>query len=196
MRTHHTACPLDCPDACSLTVEVEHDRVVRVRGDRRNPLTQGAICAKVASSPAHLYGPERLTRPLRRSGPKGSGAFEPIGWDEALDLAAAKIGAAVERSGPESVLPCSYGGSNGYLTEGSFDARFFGRLGATRLERTLCARPTSAAHTGLYGRMPGGALQDDGTCRGCGTLTEVPNFTRSFLTKREHVLIRLDRTDK
>ncbi len=159
--THSSACPLDCPDACSLEVTVEEGRVVRVAGAReRNPLTAGFICAKVRGISRHLYGEERLRHPLRRVGPKGAGRFEPIGWDEALDLAARELVAARDRHGGESILPFSYGGSNGYLTQDTLDALLFRRLGSSRLARTVCAAATGRAATGLYGKMEGVALAD------------------------------------
>ncbi|HEY4575139.1 MAG TPA: molybdopterin-dependent oxidoreductase, partial [Thermoanaerobaculia bacterium] len=100
-----SACPLDCPDACSLEVRVVDGRVVKVDGDHRNPVTQGFICAKVRRTPEHLYGPDRLLYPARRIGPKGEGRFERISWDAAYDLAAERLRAARERSGGESILP-------------------------------------------------------------------------------------------
>src|SRR5919202_1680538 len=86
-----SACPLDCPDACSLEVKVVDGRVVKLDGSRLNPVTQGYICAKVRRVPEHLYGPDRLLYPARRVGPKGSGEFHRISWDEALDLAAERM---------------------------------------------------------------------------------------------------------
>src|SRR3954462_6389302 len=155
-----SACPLDCPDACSLEVRVVDGRVVKVDGSRRNPVTGGYICSKVRHLPDHLYGPERLLHPARRVGPKGEGRFERISWDEALDLAAAKMREARERHGGEAILPFYYGGSNGLLTQETTDARLFYRLGASRLARTVCAAATGRAATGLYGKMPGVAFTD------------------------------------
>lgn len=156
-----SACPLDCPDACTLRIERDAaGGLVKVGGDQRNPLTGGFICAKVAGIGAHLDCPERLQTPLLRDGPKGSGRFVPTDWDTALDRIATRFGAIAAEHGAEAIVPCSYGGSNGMLTEGGFDARFFGRLGASQLARTLCAIPSSLAQKGLYGRMPGGALHD------------------------------------
>ena len=156
-----SACPLDCPDACSLEVTVEAGRVVKLAGaSDRNPLTAGFICSKVRDYPAHLYGPQRLSRPLRRVGPKGEGRFAAIEWDEALDLAAERLLAARRSDGGESILPYSYGGSNGLLTQDTVDALLFRRLGASRLARTVCAAATGRAALGLYGKMEGVALTD------------------------------------
>jgi anaerobic selenocysteine-containing dehydrogenase len=160
MPTLPSACPLDCPDACSLEVEVHAGRLVSVQGDRRNPFTRGFICGKVRNIRAHLEGPERILTPLVRRGRKGDGEFEPISYDAALDLAAGRLAEIRARLGGEAILPFCYGGSNGYLSHGSVDARFFRRLGASRLLRTFCAAPSGRAATGLYGRMPGVALPD------------------------------------
>ena len=90
-RRRESTCPLDCPDACSLTVEVEDGRVVRIDGDHRNPLTDGLICGKVRRLPEHLYCEQRLRIPMLRRGPKGAGSFEAVSWDEALDRVAEKL---------------------------------------------------------------------------------------------------------
>jgi len=157
---HTTACPLDCPDACSLEVRVEGGRVTKLDGDHRNPLTQGFICSKVRHIPELLYGPDRLLHPERRVGKKGEGRFERISWDEALGTIAARLAEARERLGGESILPYRYGGSNGALTHDANDARLFRRLGASTLLRTVCASATGRAAVGLYGKMPGVALTD------------------------------------
>jgi anaerobic selenocysteine-containing dehydrogenase len=155
-----SACPLDCPDSCSLEVRVEDGRVVKVDGSHLNPITAGYICAKVRRVPEHLYGPDRLLYPAVRIGPKGEGRFERISWDAALDLAAARMREARERWGGESILPFYYGGSNGLLTQETTDFRLFHRLGASRLARTVCAAATGRAAIGLYGKMAGVALHD------------------------------------
>ncbi|HWM93373.1 MAG TPA: molybdopterin-dependent oxidoreductase [Thermoanaerobaculia bacterium] len=155
-----SVCPLDCPDACSLEVRVVDGRVVKIDGTHRNPVTQGYICAKVRRFPELLYGEDRLLYPSVRVGRKGEGRFERVSWDEALDLAAARMREAREQWGGESILPFSYGGSNGLLTQDTTDARLFYRLGASRLARTVCAAATGRAATGLYGKMPGIALPD------------------------------------
>jgi anaerobic selenocysteine-containing dehydrogenase len=159
-RVLSSACPLDCPDACSLAVEVEDGRVVKLDGDRRNPLTAGFICSKVRRWPEHVYGEARLLHPAVRRGAKGEGHFERISWDEALDLAAERLREARDRHGGESILPFSYGGSNGLLTQDTTDLRLFARLGASNLARTVCAAPSGRAAAGLYGKMPGVALPD------------------------------------
>jgi len=154
VSTHQSVCPLDCPDRCSLEVKVEADRVVSIEGTRVNPVTGGFICGKVRRFTKRLYGPDRLLRPMRRTGPKGQGEFAPISWDEALDEVARRFDAARRESGGEAILPFYYGGSNGLLTMGATDTRLFRSLGASRLATTVCAAPTGAAARALYGKMP------------------------------------------
>jgi anaerobic selenocysteine-containing dehydrogenase len=156
-----SACPLDCPDACSLEVTVEAGRVTRIEGARdRNALTAGYICSKVRKLPRHLVGPDRLLHPLRRVGRKGEARFETISWEAALDEVARRLCETRDRSGGEAILPYAYGGSNGLLTDGATDELLFRRLGASRLARTVCAAATGRAATGLYGKMEGVALPD------------------------------------
>jgi anaerobic selenocysteine-containing dehydrogenase len=155
-----SACPLDCPDLCGLTVTVEDGRVIEVEGDHRGPLTEGFVCGKVRKIADHLYGEDRLTTPLVRTGPKGSGQWSRVSWDEALDHVTGRIQASRARAGGEAILPFHYGGSNGWLTEGALATRWFRRLGASNLDRTFCAAATTAASRGLYGVMPGTALED------------------------------------
>lgn len=156
-----SACPLDCPDACSLDVTVRDGRVLRVEGSRdRNPLTAGFICSKVRGIGRYLESPERLLHPQVRRGQKGSGEFERVSWDEALDRIAARLVEVRDRFGGEAILPFAYGGSNGVLTDGTTDALLFHRLGASRLARTYCAAPSGRAALGLYGKMEGVALPD------------------------------------
>ena len=159
-RHLESACPLDCPDACSLDVTVADGRVVAVGGSERNPVTGGYICAKVRRYPEHMYGPSRLLHPAVRAGRKGAGEFRPVSWDEALDLVARRLVEVRDGRGGEGILPLSYGGSNGYLSQDTTDARLFHRLGASRLLRTVCAAPSGRAAMGLYGKMPGIAYPD------------------------------------
>ena len=141
------ACPHDCPDTCALLVTVEDGRAVRVEGDPAHPVTRGFLCTKVNRYLERTYHPERLTTPLRRVGPKGSGRFAPISWDEALDEVAGRLD-AIRRSadGPQAILPYSYAGTMGVVQSQSMDRRLFHRLGASLLDRTICA---TAGATGL-----------------------------------------------
>jgi anaerobic selenocysteine-containing dehydrogenase len=158
--TVSTACPLDCPDACSLDITIEKGRIVEIDGSNRNPVTNEYICAKVRRFTERVYGDQRLQYPLARSGGRGTGLFERITWDEALDRIATRMLEARERWGGESILPFSYGGSNGLLTQDTNDAELWRRFGTSRLARTVCAAPTTEAATAMYGKMAGVAYQD------------------------------------
>jgi anaerobic selenocysteine-containing dehydrogenase len=155
-----TACPLDCPDACSLAVTVKAGKVVTIDGSRKNPVTDGYICAKVRRFGERVYGPDRLLYPAVRSGRKGSGQFTRITWDEAIELVASRFEDAKAKAGAESILPYSYGGSNGLMTQDNIDAQLWRRFGTSRLARTVCAAPTGAANLALYGKMPSVTYQD------------------------------------
>jgi anaerobic selenocysteine-containing dehydrogenase len=158
--TVDTSCPLDCPDACSLSVSVEQGRVTKIDGNHRHGITNGFICAKVRGFAGRVYGDDRLHVPQIRTGAKGKGQFRRASWNEALGVIASRIDEVRTRSGAEAILPFCYGGSNGLLTQESVDARFFRRLGSSRLARTVCAAPTSAAALGLYGKMSGVSFED------------------------------------
>jgi anaerobic selenocysteine-containing dehydrogenase len=155
-----TACPLDCPDACSLSVTVRRGRVVKIDGSTRNPVTDSFICAKVRRFDELVYGPDRLLHPAVRKGRKGEGQFKRVSWDEALELVAAKLRDARARWGGASILPYSYGGSNGLMTQDNLDAQIWRRFGTSRLARTVCAAPTGAANMALYGKMASVTYQD------------------------------------
>ena len=156
----HSVCALDCPDACAIVVETEGERAVRLRGDPGHPVTQGFLCAKVTRYLEREYHPERLLYPVRRTGAKGEGRFERISWDDALDFVAAKLKSVAADFGPEAVLPYSYGGTLGFLQGSSMDRRFFHRLGASRLERTICAAAGGAGLMEAYGRRLGTPPED------------------------------------
>lgn len=130
-------CPLDCPDTCAWIVDVEDGRAVEVRGDRDHPFTQGILCAKVKDYPAHTYAADRLLHPLRRAGPKGSGLFERISWDEALDEVAGRFRAIIKEYGPEALLPHRYLGSMGVVQRRA-PMRLFHALGASRMTGGIC----------------------------------------------------------
>ena len=157
VTVRHSVCPLDCPDTCSLSVATDGTRILDVRGSNANPYTAGVICNKVARSyPEFVHGPGRLTRPMKRVGPRGQDAFEPISWDEALDLVHAGISGVIARHGPQAVLPLNYAGPHGELAGGSMDRRFFHKLGASLLARgQLCGLVRGSAYASLYGAAPG-----------------------------------------
>jgi anaerobic selenocysteine-containing dehydrogenase len=159
-HTVETVCPLDCPDSCSLVATVQDGKLTALDGTHANPVTGGYICAKVRRFPERVYGPDRVLFPMVRKGPKGLASFERASWDEALELVAAKMREARQAFGGESILPYSYGGSNGLLTQDTSDATLFRRLGTSRLARTVCAAPTSAANLGMYGKMASVAYED------------------------------------
>src|ERR1700761_5970530 len=164
-RTVQTVCSHDCPDSCAVLVTIDDSgKATRVKGDPTHPVTRGFLCAKVAKYLDRVYSPARLLYPMRRKpgAPKGrrpSGreaeAFERIGWDEALDLIANRLQTVAEQNGPESILPYSYAGNMGGLGYGSMDRRFFHRLGASRLDRTICATAGADAIISVYGKKLG-----------------------------------------
>jgi anaerobic selenocysteine-containing dehydrogenase len=158
--TVRTACPLDCPDSCTLEVTVEKGRVVKIDGGTVNDVTRGYICGKVRRFADRVYGEDRLLYPAIRKGAKGYGTFTRVSWDEALDHIASRIREIRSAHTAEAILPFCYGGSNGLLTQDTNDAAFFRALGASRLARTVCAAPTGAANMALYGKMPGVSYQD------------------------------------
>ena len=155
-----SACPLDCPDACSLEVRVQEGRVVSIGGSRANPLTDGYICAKVRRFPEHVHGPDRVLYPQIRVGRRGRGASAARAGTRRFLASRSGCGDLVDKGQADAILPLSYGGSNGYLSQDTTDARLFSRLGASRLARTVCSAPSGRAATGLYGKMAGIALQD------------------------------------
>lgn len=158
--TVETACPLDCPDACTLQVTLRGGRISRIDGSASSPITRGYICAKVRRFARRIYGDDRLLYPAVRRGPKGAGMFRRLSWDEALDELAARMRALAEAGLAETIVPLCYGGSNGFLTQDYADAILFRRLGASRLLRTVCAAPTGAANMGLYGKMASTSYED------------------------------------
>jgi anaerobic selenocysteine-containing dehydrogenase len=152
-----SVCTYDCPDTCSLSVSVDDDRVVKVRGSHAAPYTAGVICDKVARYTAEfVHGDHRLLHPLRRVGAKGSGEFERITWGEALNEVHDRVSEVIGRWGPEAVMPLNYAGPHGLLAGDSMSLRFFHRLGATQLyRRALCGGVRSEAWAGTYGLVPG-----------------------------------------
>src|ERR1700736_568894 len=162
-----SVCPLDCPDTCSLSVTVAGDQVVGVRGSKVNPITHGAVCAKVANYyPEFVHGPNRLRHPLKRVGARGAGEFEQISWDVALDTIHRRVIDVIDRYGPQALLPLNYAGPHGMLAGDSMSLRFFHRIGASLLSRSpLCGGIRSAAYSGTFGATPGTPIQQVGSAK-------------------------------
>src|ERR1043165_7870050 len=172
----HAACPHDCPDACGVLITVEDGRATKIQGDPTHPVTRGFLCAKVSKYLDRVYSPERVLYPMRRIGPKGPAAgvarqpssapghpraavatqadphiWERISWDEALGEIAARFRAIATEFGSEAILPYSYGGTLGALNGASISRRFFHRLGASQLERTICSAAGEAGLQSVLG---------------------------------------------
>jgi anaerobic selenocysteine-containing dehydrogenase len=167
----HAVCSLDCPDSCGVlvTVDTASGRATKVQGDPAHPVTRGFLCGKVAKMLDRVYAPDRVLYPMRRKAGVRKGklaagleaeAFERISWDEAIDGISAKLATIAEEFGPESVLPYSYAGTIGQLGYGSMDRRFFHRMGASQLDRTICSSAGGAALTSVYGTRLGTQPQD------------------------------------
>ncbi len=165
-HTRRAVCSLDCPDSCGVLVTVDalSGRAVKLAGDPAHPVTRGFLCGKVSKYLDRVYAPDRVLYPLRRrpgvlKGPLAPGeehvVFERISWDEALDGIARKLDETAREHGPESILPYSYAGTTGALGYGSMDRRFFHRLGASQLDRTICAAAGGEALLSVYGRKLG-----------------------------------------
>jgi anaerobic selenocysteine-containing dehydrogenase len=159
----HAACPHDCPDACGVLITVEDGRATKIQGDPEHPVTRGFLCAKVAKYLDRVYSPDRVIHPMRRISPKGPGQrsvavhtqvqsmWQRISWDEALDEITARFRAISAEFGSEAILPYSYGGTLGALNGGSMDRRFFHRLGASQLDRTICSAAGEAGLKSVLG---------------------------------------------
>jgi anaerobic selenocysteine-containing dehydrogenase len=175
------ACPHDCPDTCAMLVTVENGRAVKVAGDPDHPVTRGFLCTKVNKYVDRTYHRDRLLKPLKRVGPKGTGTFVETSWDEALELVASGLQRVIDRDGPQAILPYSYAGTMGMIQGESMDRRFFHRLGASRLDRTICSmagtvgmRMTVGANIGAD---PEGIPQSDLVLLwGTNTLTSNPHL--------------------
>jgi anaerobic selenocysteine-containing dehydrogenase len=169
-RVVHTVCSHDCPDSCAVLVTVDSDgRAVKVEGDPSQPVTQGFLCGKVAKYLDRVYAPERILYPLRRKpgiakGPLTRGlefeSFDRVSWDEAFGAIAARLKQISAEHGPESILPYSYAGTIGQLGFGSMDRRFFHRMGASQLDRTICSEAGGVAWNLVYGRKLGTPTED------------------------------------
>ncbi|WP_077211777.1 molybdopterin oxidoreductase family protein [Bacillus dakarensis] len=141
-----SVCSLDCPDQCGLLVHKENGKIIKIEGDPNHPVTQGNICNKVRNMTHRIYDHERLQYPLKRVGPKGEGRFEQISWEEAIETIAKKWKSLIQTDGPESILPYSFYGNMGYLNAEGMDRRFFHRMGASLLDRTICSSAGSKGY--------------------------------------------------
>jgi anaerobic selenocysteine-containing dehydrogenase len=153
-------CPHDCPDTCAWEVTVEDGRAVKLLGARDHPYTRGGLCAKVNHYLDRVYSPDRVLHPMRRVGAKGDGRFERVSWEEALGEIAARFGSILETEGGEAILPYSYAGNMGLIQYAGMDRRFFARLGASRLARTICGDTANAGVAAALG-TPTGLLPED-----------------------------------
>src|ERR1700678_4160941 len=171
MKVVHAVCSHDCPDSCGVLVTVDEatGRAVKMQGDPTHPVTRGFLCGKVAKYLDRVYSPDRLLYPMRRrpgvpKGPLAQGheaeAFERISWDEALSLIAEKLKSIAAEFGPRRVLPYSYAGTIGQLGFGSMDRRFFHRMGASQLDRTICSEAGGVALKSVYGVKLGTRPED------------------------------------
>ncbi len=159
-KWHPSVCTLDCPDTCSVSLEVVEGKIKKIRGSKINPYTRGAICSKVTQSyPAWVHGPKRLTTPLLRTNTSSKGErgmFRPISWEEALSYIHQRCQRAIESWGAECVLPLNYAGPHGLLAGGSMDSRFFHRMGATQVDRVpLCGGIRGEAYQSVFGNVAG-----------------------------------------
>lgn len=148
------ACPHDCPDTCALLTTVQAGVAVQVKGNPSHPATDGVLCTKVARYTERTYHPERILTPLKRVGKKGEGRFEPVSWDHALDDIAQRL-KAIAAVDAQAILPYSYAGTMGLVQGESIAARFFNRLGASELDRTICASAGATALAHTYGASVG-----------------------------------------
>ncbi len=185
------ACPHDCPDTFATLVPVRDGPPIRIQGDPEHPFTDGFLCAKVNRYLERTYHPDRLTQPLRRVGAKGEGRFEPVSWDEALDDIAQRLSAiAASSDGPQAILPYSYAGTMGLLQGSSVDRRFFHALGASRLDRTICATAGRVGMMMTVGANIGADGEGVPECDlvllwGTNTLTSNPHLWPHILKARE-----------
>jgi anaerobic selenocysteine-containing dehydrogenase len=156
----HGVCPHDCPDTCGVITEVQDGRAVNFRGDPDHPLTRGWLCAKVRPYLDHVYHPNRLSHPLRRVGPKGSGRWQRIGWTEAIDEISVRWKSIIQEYGAEAILPYSYSGTLGLVQMHVASARFWNRLGASQLQRSICGAAAEMAVEATLGSRRSPAYSD------------------------------------
>ncbi len=145
ITTVRGACPQDCPDTCAFIYHVQDGRLVNVTGDRDHPMTRGGLCVKLNNFAEHHYHPDRLLHPMKRTGPKGSGQYERISWDEALATIRSKWTEIIDQHGAEAIMPHAYLGNQGTANGLTAGDAFFNRLGSTVAEKTYCESGSSTA---------------------------------------------------
>lgn len=175
------ACPHDCPDTCAFITKTEGGKAISIQGDPSHPITQGFLCVKLNHYLEWVYNPRRVLYPHRRIGPKGSGQFERISWEQALELISSRLKEILTRYGPEAIMPYSYSGTLGILNFGSMDRRFFHRLGATRILYTICSSAGKEGFIATVGAAVGPDPEDIPNAEliilwGTNTLTSNPHY--------------------
>lgn len=181
-ETVKAVCPHDCPDTCAMLVSVEDGRAIRIAGDPDHPVTKGFLCTKVSKYLERTYHADRLLHPQIRIGAKGEGRFRRASWDEALELIATRLNSIIESpEGPQAILPYSYAGTMGIVQGEAMAKRFFHRIGASLLDRTICATAGAEAFSLTYGTRMGTDTEAVGRARlillwGTNTLTSNPHL--------------------
>ncbi len=153
MKTYRSVCPFDCPDSCGLLIDTVQGEAVATHGDPDHPITRGLLCPKMLHYQRSVHSPQRLTTPLRRTGAKGEGKFEPISWEAAIEIICQRWQEIICQHGSESILPYSYAGTMGLVQRNSGHP-FFHKLGASRLERTICSPAKDVGWSEVMGNTP------------------------------------------
>ncbi|MCB0663311.1 MAG: molybdopterin-dependent oxidoreductase, partial [Saprospiraceae bacterium] len=160
-KTVYAGCYHDCPDRCSWKVTTKGNEIIKFTGSDLNPYTNGQTCGKMSNFPMDVtFHPDRILKPLKRSGPKGSGSFEEISWEQAIREVAQKLQQIIAEKGAEAILPFNYGGNQGLIHGNSIGGRFFARIGASQLDKTICGNTTVAGITATNGQTTGVLPED------------------------------------
>ena len=190
-KTIRAVCPHDCPDTCSMVITVKDGVAVDLRGDKDHPFTKGFLCQKVNRYLDRTYHKDRVLYPMRRVGPKGAGQFERISWEAALEEIVSRLkGIANSPEGPQSILPFSYAGTMGKLQEASIDRRFFHAIGASLLDRTICA---TAGTVGCDMTLGGRAVADPFLTEEC---RHIINWGSNTAVTNSHMWVRMVKAQK
>ncbi len=190
-KTIRAVCPHDCPDTCSMVITVKEGRAVDLRGDKDHPFTNGFLCQKVNRYLDRTYHKDRLLYPMRRVGPKGAGQFERISWEAAFtEIVSRLMDIAKSSDGPQAILPFSYGGTMGKLQEASIDRRFFHAIGASLLDRTICA---TAGTVGCDMTLGNRAVADPFLTENC---RHIINWGSNTAVTNSHMWVRMVKAQK